>query len=161
MKPEVYPDGFTAPDDSKFGAEAQFGAWSKFGKLSQFGALSKFGAWSLFGDKSKFGADSQFGTGVEFGDRSLFGARPRFGAGAKFGKNCIIEGVIAQRVMTLTNVDGSGRQILLVWHDDGVLVRAGCFLGTVSEFRKRATADGKYIYAAVIPAVVAAVKRAK
>lgn len=113
----VYPDGFAAPERSKFG------------EGSEFGAGSKFGAWSKFGERSEFGERSKFGAGSEFGEESKFGERSKFGEESKFGADCIIEGVVASRIMTLANVDGSGRQILLIWHAGGVLVRAGCFLG--------------------------------
>jgi len=60
------------------------------------------------------------------------------------------------RFLTLANVSGSGRQITLIQHADGALVRAGCFLGTPEEFAARAKAEGKDLYAAAIPAVVEA-----
>ena len=36
--------------------------------------------------------------------------------------------------LTMANVDGDGYQVKLVKHADGVMVEAGCFVGTSDEF---------------------------
>jgi hypothetical protein len=71
-----------------------------------------------------------------------------------------MDGVKDARFLCLSNVDGSGRQVIVIASRDGVIVRAGCFRGTVSEFVARATAEGKTLYAAIIPAVADALMQA-
>jgi hypothetical protein len=63
--------------------------------------------------------------------------------------------VAVESFLQLDNVDGSGRKILIIKHSDGVLIRAGCFLGTAEEFLERAEQEGKSRYVAVIKAVMA------
>jgi hypothetical protein len=54
----------------------------------------------------------------------------------------------------MANVDGSGRQILIIAPVEGPpIIRAGCFRGTVEDFAARATAEGKDIYARIVPLV--------
>lgn len=78
-----------------------------------------------------------------------------FGDWAKFGDRATMEGIHVKRWMTLGNVDGSGRQILIVTDGAQTIVRAGCFKGTPDQFAAKAAAEGKRVYAAMIPAVVA------
>ena len=91
-----------------------------------------------------------------FGDRCEFGDWCEFGNWCKFGDECIVEGMTCQWLMTAGNIDGSGRQVLIVSDGDRVIIRAGCFRGTEAEFVQRARAEGKHVYAAVIPAMIAA-----
>ena len=55
--------------------------------------------------------------------------------------------------MTASNIDGSGRQIIIVTDGVKTIVRAGCFAGSLTEFAKKANAEGKYLYASMIPAM--------
>ncbi|MDL1881837.1 hypothetical protein FBQ88_12455 [Gammaproteobacteria bacterium PRO2] len=113
---------------------------------------------SEIGDCVKIGDHATIGHEATIGDEATIGNYVKIGDEATIGRECVIEGVKVKRILTLGNVDGSGRQVLLIWHAGGVLVRAGCFRGTVGEFVARAAREGKHIYAAVIPAVVAAVE---
>ena len=56
--------------------------------------------------------------------------------------------------MTMANVDGSGRQIKIIWHDDGVMVEAGCFKGPAETFIARAQSEGKTRYASIMSAII-------
>ena len=61
--------------------------------------------------------------------------------------------------MTMANVDGTGRQIKLVYGTCGnVKVEAGCFCGTVDEFCVKAEGEGKTMYSAVVKAVASTMK---
>lgn len=131
---------------------SQFGYKCKFGDDCVFGDGCKFGEWCEFGDRCEFGDDCEFSKWCQFGDGC------EFGYGCKFGNKCIVEGVQMQWIMTAANIDGSGRQILIVSDGDKVLVRAGCFFGSVEEFTAKAKSEDKHVYAAVIPAMVAARK---
>jgi hypothetical protein len=52
--------------------------------------------------------------------------------------------------MTLSNVDGSGRQIKLIFDGKDVHVEAGCFLGNVNDFCEKAENEGKQFYSKII-----------
>jgi len=62
-------------------------------------------------------------------------------------------GVTVLSWLTVSNVDGSGRQIKLVRHAEGVKVEAGCFIGTVPDFCKKAESEGKHRYVKIISAL--------
>ena len=55
--------------------------------------------------------------------------------------------------MTLSNVDGSGRQIILIKHSDGIIVRTGCFVGDISEFIEKAKSENKMKYVSIVGAI--------
>jgi hypothetical protein len=69
-----------------------------------------------------------------------------------------MEGVEMQQWVTISNLDGSGRQVIIILHKDGIKIRAGCFLGTLEDFVAKATSEGKKIYASAIPAIANAMK---
>ena len=46
----------------------------------------------------------------------------------------------------LQNLDGSGRLVNIIKHKDGILIRAGCFLGTAEEFCTKAESEDKLDY---------------
>ena len=78
------------------------------------------------------------------------------------GEECTLEGGAVSRWLTLSNVDGSGRQVLIILRPDGaVAIRAGCRLCGLEEFVEAALSEGKPYYAAVIPAVVSAMQSAR
>jgi hypothetical protein len=64
-------------------------------------------------------------------------------------------GVTVQSWLTLGNVDGTGRQVKVVKHAEGVRVEAGCFQGTLEEFCAKAASEGKDRYVRVVSAVAA------
>lgn len=82
---------------------------------------------------------------------SVLGNGCTLGNGCRLGDNCKLEGVVANRWMTLANVDGSGRQILIVTDGESIKVRAGCFIGSPEEFALKARRERKYLYADIIP----------
>jgi hypothetical protein len=52
--------------------------------------------------------------------------------------------------MTLSNVDGSGRQIKLIFDGKKIHVEAGCFFGNVNDFCEKAESEGKYFYSKIL-----------
>jgi hypothetical protein len=54
--------------------------------------------------------------------------------------------------MTLSNVDGSGRQIKLIFDGEKIHVEAGCFFGDVNYFCEKAESEGKHFYSKIIRA---------
>ena len=65
-------------------------------------------------------------------------------------------GVKVESWLTLTNVDGAGMHVTMVKHAKGVMVNAGCFLGTLEEFLEKVTERQMLRYVAVVSAVAAA-----
>lgn len=107
-------------------------------------------AFSRLGNDCTLGNWCDIGTGCRLGDGC------RLGTGCNLGNDCTLEGVVARHWLTLANVDGTGRQILVVSDGATTKIRAGCFVGTPDEFVAKAKIEGKTRYASVIPAVVAA-----
>ena len=60
--------------------------------------------------------------------------------------------------MNMSNVDGSGRKILIIVHTEGIKIEAGCFGGTLDEFCDKALSEGKKRYARVVRAAAEALQ---
>lgn len=122
--------------------------------------LNKRGGWIIpdvaFVVAAEIPALSEVGDRTTFGDETKFGDETTFGDRTKFGDETTIEGVKDARIICLSNVDGSGRQVQIITNGVETKVRAGCFVGTVAEFTKRALDEGKAYYAAIVPAAAAA-----
>ena len=88
--------------------------------------------------------------------RSDLGEGCTLGAYCKIGGDARWMGVTVQSWLTLANVDGTGRQVKVVKHAEGVRVEAGCFQGTLEEFCAKAASEGKGRYVRVVAAVAAA-----
>ena len=99
---------------------------------------------------------SQLGTGCTLGDCCTLGNRCTLGACCTLGAEARWMGVTVHSWLTLSNVDGSGRQVKVVKHAEGVRVEAGCFQGTLEDFCTQAASEGKDRYVRVVSAVVAA-----
>lgn len=118
---------------------------------------------------TKIGKSALIGNDVSIGDNCIIDECSELGCGCYIGEGCIIghrivaigdmvnicanvsmEGVIVQKIMTLANVDGSGRQVIVIKHKDGILIRAGCFAGDLTMFVKKATEEGKMKYVKMI-----------
>lgn len=91
--------------------------------------------------------------GTCFDEAVVFPRYSEFGSYSKFGSNSEIEGVIFTKMMQLQNLDGSGRQVNIIKHSEGIIIRAGCFLGTPEQFCSKALSEGKKTYAAVVKAI--------
>ena len=64
-----------------------------------------------------------------------------------------------QIIHGMPNVDGTGRQITIIVHTEGIKVRAGCFAGTLDEFCHKAMSENKTRYARVIRAAAEALQQ--
>lgn len=116
---------------------------------------NKRGGWivpdrSIIASGTTIPSHSVFGNGCEIGNWCDIGDR------CKIGDECKIDGIACAWFMTAANIDGTGRQILIVSDGTNTIVRAGCFRGSVDAFVAKAAAEGKSAYAAVIPAMVSA-----
>lgn len=117
-------------------------------------------AWSEIWEGCKLGPNCQLGGGCKLGEDCELGGGCKLGMYCELERGCELENGPVEQWLTLANVDGSGRQILLIVRPDGVRhIRAGCFFGTQDEFVARANGQGKFKYAAVIPAVFDALKK--
>lgn len=118
-----------------------------------------FGDRNTLGDGNTFGNDNAFGNSNKLGDGNTLGDWNTFGNHLKIGKRFTCEGVKVYAFMCLSNVDGSGRQIQVFIHKEGILIRAGCFKGNLEEFCKKAQTEGKTRYAAVVKAAALALQQ--
>jgi len=108
---------------------------------SWFGALSVFGVDSSFVVGASLGAISRFGARSSFGAHSIFGARSDFGAGSLFGAACEFEARgPAKPGYPFVSFGGFGSENRTTYAfnlESGIVVRCGCFCGTLNEFRTR------------------------
>ena len=104
----------------------------------------------------QYGDGNTLGNSNKFGDGNTLGNWNTLGDGLRFGKRFSIEGVRVLALMCMSNVDGSGRQIQIIVHTKGILIRAGCFKGTLDSFCQKALDEGKVRYARVVRAAAEA-----
>ena len=104
-------------------------------------------------DFSEAGSNCKFGSGSKFGSYSKFGSGSEFDSGSKFGFGCIIENAIMEKCFQIQNLDGSGRMINIIKHQEGFRIRAGCFIGTLDDFCNKAESEGKFDYAKGVKAI--------
>ena len=149
-------------DRCKFGDNAEFGGASKFGNGCRFGSGAKFGDDTTFADCAEFGCSNRFGDrtrfgyAAKFGNKTIFGKQILFGACTKFGDDCYIEDEKLVKIITAANIDGTGRQVMLIFNGETVKVRAGCFFGTYQEMARNALSESKPVYASVVTAMAEA-----
>ena len=94
----------------------------------------------------------------DFGDDNTLGKCNKFGDNLRFGKRLKLSDCKVLALMCMSNVDGSGRKINVIVHTEGIKIEAGCFGGTLDEFCKKATSDGKTRYARVVRAAAEALQ---
>ncbi|MFA7279620.1 MAG: zinc finger CCCH domain-containing protein, partial [Sterolibacterium sp.] len=100
----------------------------------------RFGARCNFGERCSFGQGCVFGAWCRFGERCSFGAWCRFGEECGFGERCVLEGKTAitrKPIFSLGYAGSEGRTTYALHVECGPLIRCGCFLGTLPEFRAK------------------------
>ena len=121
-------DAMPIVDGYKQCPSGDYTAVREFGERSRFGEQPSFGAWSSFGERSRFG------------ERSSFGARSRFGA------DCLFEGshkaLRGYPLMTLGGCGSVNRTVYAFNVNGGPIIRAGCFVASLDEFRAKVREDG-------------------
>ena len=90
-----------------------------------------------------------FGKRCSFGERCSFGRWCSFGKRCSFGEGCKIENIYEMQDMFKAEGLGSAKRMtyLFLLTDGSILVRCGCFCGTLTEFIDRAKethGDSKY-----------------
>jgi len=160
------PAGTVIPDHSELGAYCRLGDGCVLGDNCVLGDWCHLGPECSLGDACELGDGCRLDDGCRLGDWCNLGRLCRLGDWCRLGNDCrlgpecslgdvcIWEGAPVVRFLTLANVAGSGRQITLIQHVDGVLVRAGRFLGTPEKFAEQSKAEGKELYAAAVTAIV-------
>lgn len=159
-------------DECNTRAGVQFGKNCVVGNLFLAGTHFKLGDFSRVKSNATFGMCSSIGRGCFIGQNAQFlqsaviqdlctlKSGANISHGATIGNGCNIE--LPARLedkdmlafMTLGNLDGSGRQVLLVKHAGGVTIRAGCFIGTAEGFCKRAALEHELVYVNVVNAII-------
>ena len=143
-------NGCTLGNYCKLGNGCTLGDGCTLGNCCTFGDCCDLGDDCIFGDYCKLGNDCTFGDYCKLGDYCTLGYE------LNPGEHLQWLGAEVESFLTLSNVDGSGRQVKLVKHvNSTVMVEAGCFLGTVDEFVAKAEDEGKLRYARLIPLIAA------
>ena len=143
-------------DNKNLGNWNTLGNWNKLGDDNTLGDGNTLGNWNELSDDNTLGNGNTLGDGNTLGNWNTLGNCNTLGDGFKFGKRLKIEGVRVLALMNMSNVDGSGRKILIVIHTHGIIVRAGCFVGSLDEFCEKALSEGKRRYARVVKAAAEA-----
>ena len=152
----------TLGDWNKLGDGNKLGHRNTLGHFNTLGNNNTFGRFSTFGDNNKLGHDNSLGHHNTLGNNNTlghdnsFGNFNSFGDSFKHGKRLTSEGVKVIRLMCMSNVDGSGRRIIIYIHTEGILIRAGCFKGSLDEFCAKAESEGKKRYSRVVRAAAEA-----
>lgn len=127
----------------KSGKWSMFSEWSDFGHECVFGEGCIFGAFCSFGEMCTFGKCSNFGDVCSFGEGSCFGGRCKFGEQCSFGEyccfghNCSHEGLTNSIYMAVDKIGIELRKTYFFKAEEGYFVRAGCFFGTLKEFKNK------------------------
>ena len=135
----VFPGGCIFPDDTVFGKSCVFGNGCKFG------VRCLFGSYCCFVENCSFDRLCEFGNYCEIGPGCTFGRRSKFGEDCKFANRCVFEGGhLANPGFPYLAIDGAGdeNRKTYFWNfTDGIHVRAGCFFGTLAEFKAKVKED--------------------
>ena len=152
-------------DWNKIGNGNIIGDGNKLGNYNKLGDCNTLGDENTLGDGNKLGNYNKLGSGNIIGDwnkignGNIIGSRNKIGECLKVGTRFSAECVRVIDFFTMANVDGTGRQIQVFIHTEGVLVRAGCFKGTLDEFCDKSARQGKHKYAAVVRAAAEAMQK--
>ena len=141
--------GYTAirsfPSYCSFDAGCRFDAGCIFGAFCSFGAGCRFDAGCSFSAFCSFGAGCRFDAGCSFSAACSFSACCSFSAACSFSACCSFEGYKAHPGYPLLTFGGAGsinRTVYAYNVEGGPLIRAGCFVGTLEEFRAKVRKDG-------------------
>ena len=130
-----FGEGCSFSAGCRFGEECHFGAKCGFEDGGSFGAGCSFGAECRFGEYCRFGADCRFGEECRFGKRCSFGENCRFGAECRFeGGHIAAPGY---PMLTFGGFGSANRTTYAFNCTDGIVIRCGCFSGSLEEFRKK------------------------
>ena len=171
---ETIGDDSTISDGSTISDNAKIGSWVTIGDGSTIGDGTKIGDRVKIGDGVKIGHSAEIGEGarigdgvgignwgtighsVKIGERVEVGYGATIGGGVEIGDKFSCEGLKVIDFFTMSNVDGTGRQLHIYVHTEGISVRAGCFIGTLDEFCEKAKKEEKHLYVVTVRAAAEA-----
>ena len=111
-----------------------------------------------YGNDNKLGDWNTLGDCNTLGDDNTLGDWNTLGSGLRFGRRLQMSGCKVLALMCMSNVDGSGRQINVIVHTEGIKIEAGCFGGSLDEFCAKAESEGKTRYSRVVRAAAEALQ---
>ena len=141
---EKIDDGSTIGDNVKIGDNVGIGDYVKIGDNVRVGDYVKIGNYATIGNWAKIGEGVEVGYAATIGDCVTIGDKFR------------CEGLKVIDFFTMSNVDGTGRQLHIYVHTEGISVRAGCFIGTLDEFCEKAKKEEKHLYVVTVRAAAEA-----
>lgn len=106
-----------------------------FPEKCSFDRGCRFGAWCSFGEYCRFGECCIFGENCRFGKNCKFGGYCSFGEWCKFGELCSHEGLTNSIYVAVDRIGSELRKTYFFKAEEGYFVRAGCFFGTLDEFK--------------------------
>ena len=111
---------------------------------AEFDALPVVGGYKQC-PTGDYTAINSFGDRCRFGAGCSFGAWCSFGAGCRFGEGCSFEGGHKAKsdypLMAIAGAGSDNRTTYFFNTEDGIIVRSGCFKGTLAEFREKVRRD--------------------
>ena len=87
--------------------------------------------------RSNFGVWCSFGEWCSFCERCNFGERCVFGELNRFDENCSQEGLTNSIYVAVDRIGSELRKTYFFKAEEGYFVRAGCFFGTLDEFKTK------------------------
>lgn len=126
-----------------FGQGCSFGSKCVFGNHCVFYKGCSFDVWCIFGNNNYFQNNCtyknncNFGNYCNFGDDNIFDTECTFGDLCKYGKNCSHEGLTNSIYMGVDKIGIELRKTYFFKAEEGYFVRAGCFFGTLKEFKNK------------------------
>ena len=143
----------------KFGAECRFDKLCVFGPDTCFDKECGFAIGCvfsnhcnfvkrcIFGPECSFGSHCTFSKCCKFGIACNFDVLCSFGDYCYFGGACTFEKVFKTKTklpfITLSGVGWEARTCYFYDFEEGIHVRAGCFFGTLEEFKDKVLKDEK------------------
>lgn len=132
-----FGEGSNFGEKCSFSCGCSFGAESRFGEKCSFSYACRFGAEICFGDQCTFGKECSFGERCAFGEGGRFGAWSSFGEWCRFGEGCSHEGLTNSIYVAVDRIGSELRKTYFFKANEGYFVRAGCFFGTIDEFKTK------------------------
>ena len=135
---------------------AKIGEFAKIGPDATIVGNATIGRWGTIGPRSKIEDGAIIGDGVTIGENATIGRCATIGNGVTIDRRLTLCGLKTRAWMCLSNVDGSGRQVKVIIHTDGIAIETGCFFGSLDEFCAKADGEGKHRYSVVVRAAAEA-----
>jgi hypothetical protein len=136
--------------ECRFGTNCTFGVNCTFDSECRFGVNCTFSHDCTFDSNCRFGPDCEFGSDCTFTHDCWFGTDCKFSCDCKFssdcmfGNGCTFEGYKTKNGYPFISIAGAGSKNRTTYFFnavDEIIVRSGCFKGTLNEFREKVLKD--------------------